>query len=290
MKNKILGLCFFTSIFLSAQNDYPYPSLSPMGNISQIIGNTTIKVAYERPAVRNRQIFGHLVPWDKVWRTGAGHCTKVHFDKSVLVSGQPLTAGTYSLFTIPNPREWVIIFNADTTLYGSGRYDSAKDVARFSVVSKKTDRFYEAMTIDIDFIPNNAQFYISWANTQVSFEISTSTDERIADYIKENLLTGKSKVSDSYAGAASYLLYQGKNYKLGLELADKALALDANNSWVYNTKIAIYEQLKLYPEALNCVGLAIENTEKRTYEEEKYRKADIDRLRAIYQRIEEKMK
>lgn len=77
------------NIFAIAQSDYPYPSLSPLGKISQQVGNTVIDIEYERPSARKRKIFGELVPWNKVWRTGAGYCTKIWFDKPVIVEGQP---------------------------------------------------------------------------------------------------------------------------------------------------------------------------------------------------------
>ena len=121
MKEKILILFLIFSAFgvLAQDSAYPYPSLSPKGKISQIVGNTTIEIEYERPSVRKREIFGDLVPWGKLWRTGAGSCTKISFDKDVVVSGQNIEAGKYSIFTIPNPKEWIVILNRDTKLYGT---------------------------------------------------------------------------------------------------------------------------------------------------------------------------
>ncbi|MEM8909687.1 MAG: DUF2911 domain-containing protein, partial [Bacteroidota bacterium] len=162
-----------TSLFLlltllafsvDAQNSkYPYLSLSPKGSITQEVGNTTITIDYERPSVRNRQTFGVLVPWDKVWRTGAGSCTKISFDNPVLVGGQKVEAGKYSLFTIPSPKEWIIILNRDTSLYGSFDYDSNKDVARFIAILRSSNRFYETLNFDIEILPNDAKIYLSWA-------------------------------------------------------------------------------------------------------------------------------
>jgi hypothetical protein len=87
-------LLTFTILFLFgnliAQNEYPYPSLSPKGSIYQVVGNTSIKIEYERPSVRKRTIFGGLVPWNKVWRTGAGKCTKITIDQPVKIGGQKI--------------------------------------------------------------------------------------------------------------------------------------------------------------------------------------------------------
>ncbi len=272
-----------------AQDDYPYPSLSPKGTITQAVGNTEISVVYERPSVRGRKIYGGLVPWNKVWRTGAGHCTTVSFDRPVIVGGQPIDSGTYSLFTIPDLDKWVVIFNADTTLYGSGKYNPIKDVARFSVQPTKTGRFYEALTIDIDLVPNNAEMYVSWANTQIGFPIQTTTDAEIDRFIETELISGKSKVSDSYAGAASYLYFQRTDYQLALTLSRKALALDPNNTWTYNTEIAIYKELKLYDKALLALEELLERVKKRPYEKEAYREEDIKQIKERYTQIEKQM-
>ncbi|MCB0649080.1 MAG: DUF2911 domain-containing protein [Saprospiraceae bacterium] len=78
-----------------------FPSLSPKGNISQVVGNTRIEIEYIRPSVRKRQIFGDLIPWDKVWRTGAGSCTKISLNEPVKIGGQKVQAGKYALLTIP---------------------------------------------------------------------------------------------------------------------------------------------------------------------------------------------
>jgi hypothetical protein len=274
---------------LFSQDDYPFPSLSPKGNISQVVGNTLVEVEYERPSARKRQVFGELVPWNKVWRTGAGYCTKVRFDKTVVVEGQTIPAGTYSLFTIPNPEEWVVIFNKDTTLYGSGFYDQKKDIARFVVLPEQTGRHYETLTIDIDLIPNNARMYISWVDTQISFDIITSTDEDMESFIKE-VLSGKKKYSvDTYAGAADYYLFQGRELLKGLELADRALALD-NSSWARSVKIGILEKLQLYQQAKEELLIEIERTKKETFDKEEYRINALRELEARLKRMEEKEK
>lgn len=287
MKN-ILFLCFlsFSTVIQAQDDDYPYPSLSPEGSITQVVGNTKIELTYERPAVRNRKIFGELVPWKKVWRTGAGKCTRISFDKPVKLQGQPVAAGAFSLFTIPTPDEWVVIINADTTLYGSYDYDKKKDVVRFSVPSEKTKRFYESLTFDIDFVPNNAKMYMSWANTQIAFDITTTTDEEIKNFIKTELLTGRKKVSNSYAGAASYLDFQGEDYPMALKLADNALELDSETTWAYNTKISIYVKLRMYDEALTTITQGIEATKKRSFESEKARMTSIEDYRTRYRYIE----
>lgn len=283
MKNILFSFFLLVASFLHGQDkDYPYPSLSPEGSITQVVGNTKIKLTYERPSVRNRKIFGDLVPWNKVWRTGAGKCTRITFDRPVKIEGQPVPAGDFSVFTIPTPEDWVVIINTDTTLYGHYNYDPQKDVARFSVPAQKTERLYETLTFDIDLVSNNAKMYLSWAHTQIAFDIKTTTDIEIKKFIETELLTGKTKVSNSYAGAASYLYFQGDDYQMALQLADKALQLNSENTWVYNTKISIYEKMKLYDEALHTINQAIEGVKQRSYPNEKERLVDIEAYATRY--------
>lgn len=283
MKNVILVFSLvFVNLQINGQEiDFPYPSFSPKGNISQTVGNTLIEIEYERPSVRKRQIFGELVPWNKVWRTGAGNCTKIKFDKEVKIGGQKVAAGNYSVFTIPNIREWMVIINKDTSLYGSHAYDYKKDVARFVVIPTESSRFYETLNFDIELIQHNAKMYISWANTQISFDIETSTNEYIEKLIREELLTGKNKVSDNYAGAADYLAYRGVDLTTALKLADKAKELDKNSEWIYGIKIGLYKSLKLYDNAIDEISQLLLIL-KRNKEE---RSVEIQTMESEYERI-----
>ncbi len=281
------GLLLVGISLLAQEEEYPYPSLSPKGNISQIVGNTLIEIEYERPSVRQRKIFGHLVPWNKVWRTGAGYCTKIKFDKAVEIAGQRIPAGQYSLFSIPKPEEWVIILNTDTNLYGSYDYDSEKDVIRLLVPSKHSGRFYETLTIDVDLIPNNARIYISWDHTQVSFDVITTTDQEIKQFITKELISGKSQNSDHYAGGADYYLYQHSNLMEAIELAEKAIKLNPENGWARRVKIEIYEYLHLYGKAQMEINEALEMTRKRSFEKEEDRAAEIKSWKEYSQRIKE---
>src|SRR5688500_17216754 len=145
---KLLVVAFVLScVDLMAQVDFP--NLSPQGSISQKVGLTTISVIYERPAARGRKVFGELVPYNQLWRTGAGNCTKVRFIEDVLIGNKWIRVGTYSLFTIPSEQEWIVILNSDTTLYGTGGYDERKDLVRFKTKAQATSRYYESFTIDI---------------------------------------------------------------------------------------------------------------------------------------------
>jgi tetratricopeptide (TPR) repeat protein len=288
--NYYLSFVALTLLTISsyAQNDQRnYPSLSPLSKIFQQIGTTQVEVEYERPSVRKRKIFGELVPWNKVWRTGAGYCTKIRFSKHVIVEGQNVPAGYYSLFTIPSPESWIVILNKDTTLYGSSFYNSQLDVARFVVIPTRSERHYETLTIEIDLIPNNGRFYISWENTRISFDILTTTDEETMRFINEQVASNKGKDADLYAGAAEYLPYQGKDLYLALSLANKAMQLD-KNSWAVNVRLKLYETLGYYDELIKNFEQEIDVTKKAKYESEKDRQAKIKELEATVARIRSK--
>lgn len=291
MKQAVLAIFVLISFCIHAQQpDYIFPPTnpSPQGTISQVVGNTRMEIEYERPLARKRQIFGDLVPWHKVWRTGAGHCTKIKFDKPVIVEGQKIAAGHYSLFTIPGPREWVIIFNSDTSLYGSYGYNVAKDVARFVVTPASTGRHYEALTIDVDLLQNNARLYISWTDVQVGFSVETSTASDVMKFIEEKLLTGAIKNSDAYFEAAQFLLFQKEHLPDALKLAQKAIELNKDNGAARRVKIEIYEFLQLYPEALKEIKLALEMEKNKRYEKEEERNLEINYWQRFQDRIKAK--
>ena len=272
LKTTIVTLLFLAYTSL-AFGQVEYPSLSPKGRIEQVVGNTNVEIEYERPSVRNRVVFGGIVPWNKVWRTGAGYCTKISFDKPVIIGGQTVNPGKYTIFTIPNPDRWIVILNSNTTLYGSFNYNPEKDITRFIVRPTKSQRFYETLTFDIDLIPNNARIFISWEETQISFDVQTSTDEEILKFIKEQLLTKKEKNSDKYAGAAEYLHYQNINSFEAIKLTQIAFELDENNGWARRLNMELYEKLGMYAKALQSANQAIEfSTDKESW------KSHIERL------------
>jgi hypothetical protein len=220
------------------------------------------------------------VPWNKVWRTGAGKCTKIRFDKDVKIKGQKVPAGSYSIFTIPNPKEWIVIINKDTTLYGSYDYNYKDDITRFVVIPTETDRFYETFNFDIEIFRHNARMYISWANTQISFEIETSANTEMDKLIREELLTNKNQIAYNYAAASSYLFYLGKDLSTALKLADKAIEMDKEMVWIRNVKIGIYESLHLYANALEEINqyLIILQKDKEKHKNE-IRQLELDRER-----------
>lgn len=212
------------------------PELSPAGIVEQKVGFTTISIYYERPSARGRsenEIFGKLVPFGKVWRTGAGNCTTIKFDTEVLIGGKKVPAGKYALFTIPDRDKWTVILNTDTLAYGAYGYDQTKDLVRTIVDAKPTQRFYEALTIDIDLVPNNARIYVSWLNTQISFNVGTGVDEKILSFIRENLIIRESNNPELYEAAIFYYLWHVKDREQIMKFINKGISLKDDRIWYY---------------------------------------------------------
>jgi len=242
-------------------------------------------VEYERPSARGRKVFGEVVPWGIVWRTGAGYCTKVSFDKDVTIDGKKVPAGKYSLFTIPTPEQWTIILNTDTTLYGSYWYKKEKDVFRTTVTPKNSPRYYETLTIDIDLIPNNARIFISWADVQVNFDVITSTDAETKKFIEEELISRKSKNSNHYVGAADYLMYQNGDLDLAIELVNTAIELDEKNEWPLHLRVQLLEKAKKFDEALSAIKAYQRFVEKQEYEVPEQKEELLNTLKTDFERI-----
>ena len=170
--NALLALSFG---LVAQQMPVKKPTPSPEAAFTQQFGDSEIQVQYARPSARGRKIFGALVPFDSLWRTGAGESTMLKFKEEVILGDQKVAARKYALFTIPRADEWTIVLNADTTLHGAFGYNTAKDVLRFNVKSVKTDRFYETLTIEInDFTPQGAaSLNIMWENTMVKIPLKS---------------------------------------------------------------------------------------------------------------------
>jgi hypothetical protein len=166
------------------------PALTTEAAFTQQFGGSEIQVSYARPSARGRQIFGGLVPFDTLWRTGANDCTSLKFKEDVNIGDKKMPAGKYALFTIPNKDEWTIILNADTTLHGAMGYNMAKDLHRFKVKPVKSDRFYETFTIEInDFTPQGAAFLnLMWENTMVKILLKSPLFEQIVVESKPTIM------------------------------------------------------------------------------------------------------
>ena len=145
---------------------------SPVAIVSMRYKDAYVKVTYSRPSKRGREIFGRLVPYGQVWRTGANEATEITVTQNIQIQGTLLKAGTYSLFTIPQKDSWTIIINNEVGLWGSYNYNSKLDQMRFVVpVQVMTDEFYEQFTMRFDQRNDVADLIMAWDNIRISIPI-----------------------------------------------------------------------------------------------------------------------
>lgn len=172
MKKIILSLFVIAISF--ATNAQKKPKASPFSKIVQTVGFTDITVEYSRPGMKDRAIFGELVPYGKVWRTGANQNTKVTFSKDVTIGGKSVKAGTYALYTTPNKDSWDVIFYADATNWGNPKkWDESKVAAKVSVAVQPMPMKIETFTITFDDLTNNSTVLgLLWENTYVGAKIN----------------------------------------------------------------------------------------------------------------------
>jgi|SRR5687767_4896511 len=171
MKRIIISLfCFVAitgiSVTAFAQEDKSKRP-SPPAEAKGVIDGSDITVSYSSPAVKGRMIWGSLVPYGKVWRTGANEATVFETSKDIVLNGQTLPAGKYSLFTIPGENEWTIIFNSDWNQWGAFKYNKEKDVLRLTARPDKSTSFNERLKFEV--IDDEVVMY--WENVKVGFPV-----------------------------------------------------------------------------------------------------------------------
>jgi hypothetical protein len=226
------------SITLSAQLQTPAPS--PAATLTQVVGLTDVSIDYSRPAMRGRTIFGELVPYGKLWRTGANARTKVTFSDDVKVGGKELKAGTYAIFTIPQEKTWDVIFY--TEYQGGGapaELDETKVAARIQATTYPVEMDIKSFTITIDDITTNAAVIgVMWENTYVAIPFEVPTDTKVAAAI-DKVMNGPG-ASDFYS-AAVYYLSEGKDIGKAKEWMDKAMSMTENpRFWQLRQQSLIY--------------------------------------------------
>ena len=263
MKRIFTFVLFLSFNMIMAQLEIP--AASPKSKIFQTVGLTEISVEYSRPSVKNRNIFGSLVPYDKIWRTGADESTKISFSDDVLVNSATLKAGTYSLYTIPNTNYWDIIFYAETNVWGVPRnWDENKVVLKTRVDSYNLPESIKAETLQISFdnLSNDAAVMaILWDNTYVPVRINVPTTKNVMLKISE-VLNNNPTFSDYYK-AAVFMNDQKIDAKKALEYMQ--LAMDSNENprfWQLRQYSLILAENKLYKRAISVAKKSLKMAEK----------------------------
>ena len=185
---------FFTILFLSSYFNYSQiktPRVSPASEIEQMVGLTEVEVEYSRPSKRGRDIFGNVVPFGKIWRTGADNCTTISFSTDVVIDSQTIQSGKYSIFSIPNKESWDVILYSDIDLWGVPKdWDENKIVfkSNYQINKSANNSVKEMFTISFDNVTNNdVDMIFSWDDVSVKVNIVVPTRRIVSDNIKKEV-------------------------------------------------------------------------------------------------------
>ncbi|WP_423999574.1 DUF2911 domain-containing protein [Maribacter sp. IgM3_T14_3] len=215
-------LAIVASITVEAQINTPAPS--PSAKLMQTVGLTEVNIDYSRPSMRGRKVFGNLVPFDQLWRTGANGYTLVTFDSDVTIGGKEVKAGTYSIFTKPGASAWEVFFYTDVVGGGTpSNWEESKIVAQLSAPVYPIEMPIETFTISIDDVTGNgANIGIMWENTYIGIPFTVPTDATVMSSI-DKALNGPS--SEDYYAAAVYYSSEGKDINKAKEWMNKAMSM-----------------------------------------------------------------
>lgn len=253
-------------VVLGADAQVRTPAASPAGSVSTTVGLTDVKIDYFRPRAKGRAIFGSaatvLVPYGKIWRTGANSGTKISFSGDVKVEGISVPKGEYLVLTWPGATEWTIALHKNVAMGGDvGKYDEAQDAAKFKVKPEKLTEKVETLTFNIGDISDdskNAKIQLAWENTSVKFTISADYDATVMASIEQN-----TKVDPyNYFQAAVYYLENGKDLKQALEWVNKAADGMSSPYWVLHQKAKIQKGLGDKQGAIATATASLESAKK----------------------------
>ena len=242
-RNPILVFAAFVLATASAlaQTPLTLPDASPTASVSQMIGLTDITIAYHRPAVNKRKIWGELVPYGEVWRAGANMNTTVTSSSAFTVGGKTLPAGTYGLHMIPTEKDWTVIFTNMSTAWGSFSYDQKEDAVRFTVTPTTAD-FEERLEYRFeDPTDNSVSVVLQWDKLAVSFPITADTKAVVLASI-QGQMRGLPRFSwQGWNQAANWCLRNDYGLDQGLTWAGQSIGIQANFQNL-RTKAAILEK------------------------------------------------
>ena len=246
MKRTLLAGLFLSATLLSeAQLKTPAPS--PTQNLRQDFGLGTIELSYSRPGVRGRKVYGDLVPYGQVWRTGANSATTISFTDEVIVGGKKIPAGKYGLLTIPGAKQWIVILSKQTNVTSPADYNADQDVVRVTVPTAKSKISTETFTISIhDIKATSCNLVLSWEKRSLSLPIQTEIEGKIMASIEAAMKTEK----PPYYNAAMYYMDNGKDLNQALVWFDKAIESNSSAFWIHYQRANCLAKLGKKAEAI----------------------------------------
>ena len=283
MKKKSLLLLLSLIIVTSSYAQLKSPNASPRSNISQIIGLVSVNLDYSRPSKKSREIFGALVPYNKIWRTGANNPTTISFSDYVKINNQLISAGEYHLYSVPTESTLDLVIYEKTDAWGSlPTFDKSKVIARVSSDFIDLSNTVETFTISFENISNNGStLNIMWDNKLAIYNIDALTKDKMINNI--NYVMNNNPSSNDYSRAAMYYFEEDIDIEKAMEWINKAYK-DSDNLryWHLRYKALIYEKAGKLNKALEYA----ESGYKRAIESKAV--DGINSLEIIYKRLSEK--
>ncbi|MBS1597982.1 MAG: DUF2911 domain-containing protein [Bacteroidetes bacterium] len=250
----LVVLAFFIYLDSSSQQ-LKMPAPSPPQFVKQDFGLSSIELSYSRPGVKSRQIFGDLIPYGKVWRTGANNATTITFGDDVIIGGKKIAAGKYGLLTIPGASEWIVIITKQLDVTNSGQYKQDQDVVRVTVSVTDLPFALETFSILFNNVTNNScDLDLLWDKTMVTVPIKTDIDANIMSQIDEAM----NKDNRPYFNAAMYYFDNGKDLNKALEWFNKAGEQNPKAYFVFYQKARCQAKLGKKQDAIASAQKSIQ--------------------------------
>ncbi len=248
MKVFQLSTALLFLLSLTAFSQFKTPRPSPDATVSQYIGITKVTIDYSSPGVKGRTIWGELVPYGKIWRTGANEVTSITFSNPVKVNGNDLEAGTYGIHTIPGENEWEFIFSKDTKTDDPMNYDEKKDALKLKLKPESAS-FTERMIFTItEMTTNSAKVNLIWDKLKISFDVEVATQDLVLESARQSADWG------TLMSAANYCLQQNVNMDEGYKWIQASTLIDEN---YWNLRV-----LAQYLSKMDMKNYAISKMEK----------------------------
>lgn len=243
--------------------DFPAPS--PTATLKQRVGLTDIEIAYSRPGVKGRTIFGKLEPWGEVWRAGANSATKVTFSTPVKFGGTEVPAGSYGLFALLGEHEWTVILNKIADQWGAYKYDPKDDVVRVKVAPVALAAPVETFTIDLnDIRDESATLNLLWEKTRVSVSLAVDVTATVVPQIEAAMAAPDKKSVGFYSRAADFYYDHNINLKQAVAWMDAAIVQQPEAFYLYYHKARIQAKLGDKDAAVATARRSIELAAKDT--------------------------
>ncbi len=240
-----------------AQIKFPQPS--QLGIVKQRIGLTDVEVEYSRPNKNDREIYGGLVPYGKLWRTGANAPTKIRFSAPVKLGDKDIPAGEYALFTIPTANEWTVIISKDAKVQSAGDYKQENDAARIMAKPTALPASVETFTIGFaDVKGSTANFHLDWDKTRVALKLTTTDDEKVGQQLEASVKSGTPLDARYTYQAAGFYYDNGKDLKQAEKWIDQAIEANPKAYYMHFRRAQIEAKLGNKKEASASAEKTIE--------------------------------